>query len=124
MGAVKVNPDGSITVASLQEALELQGLILARQQEAKPHVRKKGASPTDRVNGEHSHNEAIRALAAHSGKKITSDQLTKILGLATPTAIGPKIRHLKAALKQEGLSLDDYLEGKKEGRGPRMWSVK
>jgi hypothetical protein len=131
MGAVKVNPDGSITVASLQEALELQGLILARQQEAKPLVRKRVLLRGERANGEHSSNEVVRAahdaigaLAAHSGKKITSDQLAKVLGLDTPTAIGPKMRHLRAALKQEGLSLDDYLQGKKEGRNPRMWSVK
>lgn len=124
MGTVKVNPDGSITVASLQEALELQDLILARQKATKPSVRKKDASSGGRVNGEHSFDEVIRALATHSGKRVTSEQLAKVLGLDVPTALGPKLRHLRAALEQEGLSLDNYVVSKKEGRGPRMWSVK
>ncbi len=124
MGAVKVNPDGSITVGSIQEALELQGLILARQQEARPRLRKKSAAPV-RVNGERPSEKVIKALKAVSGKEISSETLAKFFDLESTAALGPKIRHLANAFEKDGLKLSDYLESEvRERRGPRIWIVK
>jgi len=128
MGAAKggftVNPDGSINAASVEDALNLSEAILARQQPGQARGKRIVRERTTPVNRESSAQKFIQTLEQYSGKEIGSEQLAKIVGVDSAAAVGPKIRHLRAAFEKEDLSLADYLESSKEGRAPTVWKVK
>jgi len=114
----KVNLDGSISCETAEEALKLQRLMLQRQSPQ----RNSAAMPA--INGQSIARQFLEKLRPHDGKEVDSAQLAKIVGAETRSGVGPKLRHLRAALEHESISLDSYLRGHKSARGTMTWTVK
>lgn len=126
MGTAKgftVNPDGSITAASVEEALQLSDAMIARQQQKSPPPTP-SALKFSKANGHSASQKFIQTLKPHAGQVLDSAQLAKIIGVDSPIGVGPKLRHLKVAFEHDNLSLSDYVEGSKNGKEPMVWQVK
>jgi hypothetical protein len=117
---IKVNPDGSFEVTSIEEALELQRRI----QGSRPRILKPIASKEalQRANGEEPSydHEVFRKLRPLDGQIIDSEAMMTIIGAASKGGVGPKLHHLKAQVP----SLGDVLHVKKDARGHTSWKVK
>ena len=115
----KVNPDGSISCTTPEEALRLQRLILSEQ----PAKARRSAAAADAVNT--GARQFLESLKPYHGKQVNSDQIKKLTGAETTSGVGPKLRHMRSALASEGISLDSYLQQHKERNedGTRIWTV-
>ena len=115
----KVNPDGSISCTTPEEALRLQRLILAEQ----PAKARRSAAAAEAVNT--GARQFLESLKPYNGKQVNSDQIRKLTGAETTAGVGPKLRHMREALASEGINLDSYLQQHKERNedGTRIWTV-
>jgi hypothetical protein len=115
----KVNPDGSISCTTLEEALRVQQSILNNQ----PAKARRSTAAAEAVNT--GARQFLESLKPHHGKQVNSEQIRKLTGADTTAGVGPKLRHMRTALASEGISLDSYLQQHKERNedGTRIWTV-
>lgn len=126
----KVNPDGSISCDTPEEALRLQKLILKGSpapvaHEPHPsysHSRfnfNRDVAPDTSFIG-----QFIEKLKPLNGTTVTSADMARIMGTNTTTAVGPKLRAYRNAMQGTGRSLDDILHPKLNPDGTKQWTVK
>lgn len=113
----RVNPDGSITCDTVEEALRLQRQIVARQQLQ---------TRATHVNAETSAQSFLDKLKPFENRQINSEQLRKLTGTESAAGLGPKLRHLKNAFGYEGLDLESVLVPNKgrNDQGMKTWTVR
>lgn len=111
----RVNPDGSIDVATLEEAVELQQLIRLRKIPLRLRSRKES-----KANGGEPENEFVQKLKPYDGKEIDSKIMMELTGAKGLPGVGAKLRHMREA----GVPVNDYLEHHKNKRGISTWRVK
>jgi hypothetical protein len=113
---IKVNPDGSFEVNTVDEALELQRRIRG-QPLIPPRPRQ-----TQAVNG-HEHDyghEIFKKLKPHNGQEIDSATMQEIIDSKTTGGVGPKLYHMKNRIP----GLANVLQERKDERGHTFWRVK
>src|SRR5688572_23474409 len=92
---IKVNPDGSIEVTTIEEALELQRRI--SDAPAKRQGLRLKNRPEPRVNGhEHSFDDPIfQKLRPYDGQELNSEKMMPIIEAKDQGGVGPKLYHMK-----------------------------
>lgn len=143
----RVNPDGSISVDTLEEALKLQQQILKSHHpihsaysaaQAARHGIQPVSEPysaqsvyTNTTSGSTGSSTTssyvvsfLESLKPYDGKVVNSGQMAKIMGTDSSTAVGPKLRGYRTALEKNGLSLDSYLKPEKNPDGTTSWLVR
>lgn len=114
---IKVNPDGSFEVSTMDEALELQRRIRGGMQLIPPRSKQ-----TPKANGhEHSRDDEIfKKLKPYDGQEINSTIMQEIIATKTTGGVGPKLHHMKNRIP----GLAEVLQERKDERGHTFWRVK
>lgn len=111
---IKVHPDGSIEVTTMEEALELQRRIRGSRQVIQP---RQPRIDTSEVSYDH---EIFTKLRPHNGQVIDSETMKQIIGARNTGGVGPKLYHMKNRIP----GLVQVLHERKGDNGHMKWKVK
>lgn len=140
--AFRVHPDGSITVDTLEEALQVQAaldgqrptrmqLIASAHQEAVNQMtavreaRIRQAEEARASGGDSSSKDPwmgfLTALAEYQGEELDTEALAPLLGVE-PMGVGPRLGKVRRELARRNINLDRHLYRKSKD-GKSVWMV-
>jgi hypothetical protein len=111
---IKVHPDGSIEVSTMEEALELQRRIRGNRQVIPPRQSKVNGSE---LSFDH---EIFAKLRQYNGQVVNSETMKQILGAENTGGVGPKLYHMKNRIP----GLAQVLHERKDDNRHTTWKVK
>lgn len=109
---IKVHPDGSIEVTTIDEALELQRRIGGGQEKLSLRSKTNGQAPSY-------DDEVFTKLKPYDGREIDSETMKDIIDAQTTGGVGPKLYHMKNRIP----GLTEVLRERKDDTGHTFWRV-